>query len=463
MKPLLDVTAVIDRSRLGSLQWTVLALCALCLVIDGFDVQAMGYVAPALIAQWGIAKAELGPVFGAGLVGMALGAVLLGPVADRVGRRPVLIGAMLCLAACMAGTASADSVRALLAWRFVTGLGMGAIIPNAVALAGEYSPARMRVTLMMVTSSGFIAGGVLGGAASAMLIPAFGWRSVFFAGAVAPLLVGLAMLVLLPESLQFLALQRRRLDRVLGWLRRIDPSLAAVGDADIATPERRADGAPVIQLFRQRRAIGTLLLWLINFMNLLAAYFLANWLPVIMTGAGHGASQAVLAATVFWIGGLLGNLSLGWCVDRRGFGPTLTATFVVAAASIALVGQVASSMAAACAVIAVAGFCVLGGQTALNALAAVMYPTAVRSTGMGWALGIGRLGSIFGPVLGGELLRLDWAPAQLFIAAAVPALVSLFATLVFWRLRRLPPAAGATAEPSGARTNATSAPRPRQA
>lgn len=451
----LNVSDVIDRSRLGGLQIFVLILCALCLVIDGFDVQAMGYVAPAIIKQWGIAKADLGSVFGAGLVGMALGALCLGPVADRFGRRPVLVGAMLCLASAMFATSQASSVRELLVLRFATGLAMGAIIPNAVALAGEFSPARIRVTLMMITSSGFILGGAVGGAIAAAMIPAFGWSSVFLAGGVAPLVLGLVMIVAMPESLQFLALQRRRLDHVKRWLTRIDPSLKINADTEFVVPEKKKQGAPFMHLFRDAMGTGTVLLWAVNFMNLLAAYFLANWLPVIMTEAGHGTSQAVLAGTIFWVGGMAGNLLLGWFVDRRGFGPTLAITFVTAAVAIALIGQVASSMLLACLAITAAGFCVLGGQTALNALAAVYYPTSVRSTGMGWALGIGRMGSIFGPVIGGELMRLNWKAPDLFFAASVPAMLALGAILLFWRSGSLPVAAAKRAAGAPAPMKAT--------
>jgi AAHS family 4-hydroxybenzoate transporter-like MFS transporter len=164
-----------------------------------------------------------------------------------------------------------------------------------------------------------------------------------------------------------------------------------------------------------------------------------------MSEAGHSTSQAVLAGTFFWLGGMVGNLLLGWCVDRRGFGPTLTLTFIGAALTIAVIGQVAASMSMAGLVIAAAGFCVLGGQTALNALAAVYYPTSVRSTGMGWAMGIGRFGSIFGPVIGGELMRFNWSTSNLFIAAAVPAVIALFAVLAFWRLGSLPATARSVA------------------
>lgn len=451
----IDVVDVIDRGRLGALLCAVIGLCTLCTLIDGFDVQAMSYVAPAVIKEWGIAKTELGRVFGSGLVGMAIGALVFGSVADRVGRRPVLIGAMLFLAAFVYATARASSVQELLMLRFATGLCMGAVIPNAIALAGEFSPARMRVTLMMIASSGLVLGGAVGGLVAAALIPAFGWRSVFLAGAALPLLTVLVMLVALPESLQFLATRRRGGEKMRGLLRRIDPALDMAGNAEFVVSERQMKGAPFKHLFRNSLGLGTVLLWGVNFMNLMTAYFLANWLPVIMNEAGHSTSQAVLAGTVLWIGGFIGNLFLGWCVDRRGFGQTLALTFVVAALAIAVIGQVAGSLEAAFLVIAIAGFCVLGGQNAVNALAAVYYPTAMRSTGMGWALGIGRLGSILGPVVGGELLSLHWSSSSLFVAAAAPSILSLLAVFGFWFSGKLPAtksAARAAAEVACAET-----------
>ncbi|MBN3744351.1 MFS transporter [Burkholderia sp. Se-20373] len=434
----INVADVIGSSRLGALQYFVLSLCTLCLIIDGFDVQAIGYVAPAIIKQWGIARADLGHVFGAGLVGMTIGALLLGPVADRIGRRPVLIGAMTFLATSVYATAQAGSVPQLLLLRFAAGLSMGAIIPNAVALAGEFSPTRIRVTTMMIISSGFIVGGAIGGAVAAPLIPAFGWRSVFIVGAAAPLLVAIAMIVGMPESPQFMAMQHRSRHRVRALLRRIDPALAIGPHVEIFVPEKKAAGMPFLHLFRHALGTGTALLWVLNFMNLLAVYFLANWLPMIMNGAGHTTSQAVFAGMVFWVGGIAGNLLLGWLVDRYGFGPTLALTFIGSALAVAAIGQVAGSLTSAFIAIAIAGFGVLGGQTALNALAAVFYPTALRSTGMSWALGVGRLGSILGPVVGGELVRLNWPSSSLLMAAAAPCVAALLATLAFWRAGDLP-------------------------
>jgi AAHS family 4-hydroxybenzoate transporter-like MFS transporter len=435
-----NVAEVIDQSRLHPLQILVVALCGVCMIMDGFDVQAMGYVAPALIREWHVAPTAMGPIFGAGLLGIMVGSLGLSIVADRIGRRPVLIGAMLFLAVGMFATAFATSTTQLLAVRFITGLAMGAIIPNAMALAGEFSPLKIRVTLMMIVSSGFIIGGAMGGFIAAALIPAFGWQSVFYAGAVAPVVVAAMMYFAMPESLQFLVLRGKALAKVRAWLNRIDPEARITADTEFTLPAPGRKGMLVANLFRDGMATGTVLLWVINFMNLLCAYFLANWLPVVMNGAGHSASQAVLVGGMFWVGGIVGNLLLGWLVDRRGFGPVLSVTFFVGVIATAAIGQVAGSLTVAFLVVGMAGFCVLGAQSGLNALGPTYYPVPMRSTGTGWASGIGRFGSIFGPVVGGELMRLNWSTADLFQVAAVPAMIAVAAMLLFWRLIPLPSA-----------------------
>ncbi|MFC5474579.1 MFS transporter [Paraherbaspirillum soli] len=420
----IDIPALIDRSRIGGFQIVMLMLCGICLVIDGFDVQAMGYVAPAIIHDWGIAKANLGPVFGAGLFGMLVGSLTLSMLADRIGRRPVLIGATWFFAACMLLTPMAGSVGQLEILRFITGLGLGAIMPNAMALAGEYSPLRKRVTLMMLVSCGFTLGAVLGGLLSAALIPRFGWQSVFLVGGAVPLVIGLLMLFWLPESMQFLVLRGKKLEQVGRWLRRIDPNVAVDGGTRYIVREKAGKGAPVMQLFRDGRAKVTLLLWVINFMNLVNLYFLSNWLPTIAKDAGLSTASAVLAGTTLQIGGTFGTLIMGQLIDRSSFRRVLIPVFLIAAVSVALIGRPEVSLVFLFASILVAGFCIVGGQPAVNAMAGTYYPTTLRSTGIGWSLGVGRIGSIVGPVLGGELIRLNWPNSTIFIVLAVPALVS---------------------------------------
>jgi AAHS family 4-hydroxybenzoate transporter-like MFS transporter len=439
----IDIPALIDRNKVGGFQLRVLLMCGLCILMDGFDVQAMGYVAPAIIQEWHVTKASLGPVFGAGLLGMLVGSLAFSVLADKIGRRPVLIGATLFFSVCMLVTPWAASLEQLQVLRFITGLGLGAIMPNVMALAGEYSPARRRVTLMMLVSCGFTVGAVVGGLVSAALIPAFGWRAVFYVGGLAPLVIGLLMLPLLPESMQFLVLRGRRTDKVAQWLRAIDPSVVAGAGSRYLVQEAPQKGGSVLALFHAGRAWTTTLLWLVNFLNLLNLYFLSNWLPTIIKDAGLSTSMAVLAGTVLPIGGTIGTLVMGQMIDRSGFRRVLIPGFLVAAVAIVLIGRPEASLLFLFASILVAGFCIVGGQPAVNALAGSYYPTTLRSTGIGWSLGVGRIGSIVGPVLGGELIRMNWPNSTIFAIAAVPALLS---AVMLWLMERPPVAGGAVAE-----------------
>ncbi|MET3132408.1 AAHS family 4-hydroxybenzoate transporter-like MFS transporter [Oxalobacteraceae bacterium GrIS 1.11] len=435
MSDSIDIPELINRSKISSFQVGTLVLCGLCVIMDGFDVQAMGYVAPAIIHDWGVGKAMLGPVFGAGLLGMLVGSLLFSVVADKLGRRPVLVAATVFFALCMLATPLATDLDQLKLIRFITGLGLGAVMPNAMALAGEYSPLRKKVTLMMLVSCGFTVGAVLGGLLSAALIPAYGWQAVFYVGGALPLAIGIVMFFWLPESMQFLVLRNQDLDKVARWLKRIAPDTAIGPATAYALHEKPQAGAPVLQLFRDGRARMTLLLWVINFMNLLNLYFLSNWLPTIAKDAGLSTANAVLAGTALQVGGTIGTMLMGQMIDRSGFRRVLLPCFLLAALAIALIGRPDVSLAFLFACIAVAGFCIVGGQPAVNALAANYYPTALRSTGIGWSLGVGRIGSIAGPVLGGELLRLNWSNSAIFPLVAIPALVS---ALMLWNMRRAP-------------------------
>jgi AAHS family 4-hydroxybenzoate transporter-like MFS transporter len=419
-----NISEVIDNSRLGPFQVGICILCGLCLVMDGFDVQAMGYVAPAIIRELKIPNAALGPVFGAGLLGVLIGSLVFSILADKIGRRPVLIGATLFFSAMTFVTAHAGSVHQMLAIRFIAGLGLGGIMPNAVALCGEYSSRAMRVTVMTIVGNGFTAGAAIGGFISAWLIPSFGWRSVFYFGATIPLAIALAMYFWLPESLQFLVLRAKELKNVDKWLRRVALGAVSSGAVQYVVAERRREGVPVLHLFRDGRAMGTVLLWIVNFMNLLNLYFLSSWLPTVVRDAGRSTSTAVLVGTAAQVGGAIAALGLGWFIKRFGFVPVLTTCFAVAGANIAMIGYPGLSLAFLFVVVVVAGMGIVGGQAAVNALAATYYPTSLRSTGIGWSLGIGRIGAIVGPVLAGELMALHWSNQQLFIAAAVPALIS---------------------------------------
>jgi AAHS family 4-hydroxybenzoate transporter-like MFS transporter len=418
-----DISAVIDSNKVSFFQIWILVLVGLTVVIDGFDVQAMGYVAPAIIQAWGVDKATLGPVFGAGLFGMLVGSLVLSVLADKIGRRPVLIGASLFFAIIMISTAHVTTITQLIVMRFIAGLGLGAIMPNAMALAGEFSPKRNRVTLMMWVSCGFTVGAVLGGLLSSVMIPAWGWQSVFYLGGAIPLVLSMLMYFQVPESMQFLVVRGKNTDYVKDCLRKIAPSLQVDRNTRYVLLEAKG-GAPVVELFRGGRARGTVLLWIINFMNLLNLYFLANWLPTIAKSAGLSLTTAVLLGTMLQVGGVIGTVAMGPIIDRFGFYKVLVPVFLVAAVTIAMIGQPGTSLALLFTVVTITGLCIIGGQPAVNALAATYYDTSERSTGIGWSLGIGRIGSIVGPVLGGELIRLKWSDSDIFLAVAVPAVIS---------------------------------------
>ena len=428
----INIADAVDNSRINGFHIGIFTLCAACLIMDGFDVQAIGYVAPEIIRELGLSATQLGAITSAGLVGILAGAFLFSILGDRFGRRPVLIAATFCFAGLTLATGFAATVPQLVILRFVAGIGLGGIMPNLVALVGEYSPRRSRVFIVMVIQNGFNIGAMLGGFVALWLVPEFGWRSVFFFGGIVPLVIGALMLLFLPESLQFLALRRKHSGDLVKWLKRLDPSIPATPTTEYVVPEKPASGVPVAQLFREGRATGTSLLWVINFMNLVVLYFLAQWLPTVFRNAGMSQTNAIWVGTTLQAGGVVGTLLLGWVISRFGYVRVLRVSFGIGCMAVALIGQ-PFSLPVLFGVVFVAGLCIVGGQGALNALAASFYPTDLRSTGIGSALGIGRLGAIFGQPIAGALVGRGWLPPALFLATAVPALITTGAMIALRR------------------------------
>jgi AAHS family 4-hydroxybenzoate transporter-like MFS transporter len=398
-----------------------------CLVMDGFDVQALGYTAPSIIREWGVANAALGPVFAAANFGVLIGALLCSMLADRIGRRPVIVAAALFFGVMTVLTARASTVPQLLLMRLLAGIGLGTIVSNASSLVGEYSSRRMRATMIMYAGVGFTGGAAFGGFLAAALIPSYGWQSVFIFGGVIPILIGVVMLIALPESLQFMALRGKRPDKLAHWLNRMDPALRATASDQFVAREENKAGVPIVHLFREGRAVPTILFWIVNFMNLLNLYSLASWLPTVVRDSGYSAQTGVLVGTVLQVGGTLGTVGLAWLVARGGFVRIMSATFAVAAISVALIGQPALSLVLLYLVVFVAGWCVVGSQPGLNALSGAYYPTYIRSTGVGAGLGVGRIGAIVGPAIGGMFMAAHWTTRDIFLAAGIPATISALA------------------------------------
>jgi AAHS family 4-hydroxybenzoate transporter-like MFS transporter len=428
-----DVADFIEQQPVGRFQIGLLLTCAAVLFLDGFDTQAIGYVAPALAKEWGLTKGALGPVFSAGLFGLMLGALIFGPLADRIGRKKIIIFSSLAFGIGTLATAFVTDVNTLLVIRFLTGLGLGGAMPNAVAMTSEFSPHRRRATMVMVMFCGFSVGAALGGLLAAAMIPQFGWRSVFVVGGLAPLLLVPILMLRLPESVRFLALTGRAHDRVAQLLGLINPKAVFAPGTQFIVHEPDLAGIPVLHLFRDGRTLVTLLLWVVFFMSLLDLYFLSNWLPTVLNDLGASVSEAAVIGSMLQVGGVVGTFALGSIIDRFSF-RALALVYFVAVFAVGAIGQLGHSVVFVTLAIFATGFCIVGGQIAANALAATYYPTSVRATGVGWALGIGRVGSIVGPLVGGALLTAKWSTGSVFIAAATAALCAALAAFALSRL-----------------------------
>jgi AAHS family 4-hydroxybenzoate transporter-like MFS transporter len=359
---------------------------------------------------------------------MMIGAMVSGPLADQFGRRPVLIGCALIFGVGSLLTATAQSVEALAAFRAATGLGMGGAMPNAIALTSEYMPHRRRGTAVTTMICGFSLGAAVGGFVAAAIIPRFGWQSVFVVGGVTPLVIAGAAFLWLPDSIRFLTTRRGREEQARGYLARIAPGVALPPGVLVRADDREPPGVMLVgQLFTGGRGTVTLLIWVIYFMNLLNLYFLNSWLPTIISDSNIPVATAIRLTALFQVGGIGGALVLGALLDRYFSFWILAACYLWAAICVFFIGASGVSPLLLGITIASAGLGIIGGQNACHALTAGFYPTAIRSTGVGWALGIGRIGSIVGPVLGGLLLARGTPIGQVFWAAAVPAAIATLA------------------------------------
>ncbi len=439
---------LIDGAPLGGFQIRIIALCFAIVAIDGFDTAAAAFIAPAIRAEWALTPAALAPMFGAGLFGLMVGALAIGPFADRLGRRPLLIFSVLFFGLASLGAAWSPTPGALTFWRFVTGLGLGAAMPSAITLTAEYCPDRRRSFLVTLMFCGFTLGSALGGLLAAELIADHGWRSVLVVGGVAPLGLAVLLVLLLPESARFLVMRDPASPKAARLLARIAPGRVP-GGARFAGPQKPR-GLPVTQLFAPGLLGGTLLLWLGFFMSLLVYYLLTNWLPTFINAGGATIRQAALTTMLLQIGGTLGGIALGFVMDRTSPHLTLAAAYVAGGLCVALIGNSAGIPGLLPVAVFGAGFCIAGSQIGINALAAQFYPTASRATGVSWANGIGRSGSVVGSMVGGLLLSFNWGFETIFAIAAVPALVAGLAIFLKRRIARRGEAAAPALVPAAA-------------
>ncbi|HEX8107771.1 MAG TPA: MFS transporter [Kofleriaceae bacterium] len=423
----LDVRRLIDERPASRFQVGVAVLCAAIVFLDGFDALIMSYVAPALRAQFHFDKLALGPVLSFGLIGMLVGALVFGPLADRIGRRPVLLLCPLIFGAGSLLAGNASSVTELLVFRLVTGFGMGGAMPNAIALTAEYMPKRIRARAVTTMFCGFSLGSAAVGWVAAAVIPTLGWPWVFRIGGILPLAIAAAAFAWLPESVRFLVRRNSGDPRARRYVARIAPEMQGAAQTATLTVEEEPRGFPVVQLFTGGRHWVTVLLWVMFFANLLDLYFVNSWMPLIMKDVGMPDGRAIVITTLFQVGGSIGAYLIGMLFDRNLSFRVLALGYLTAAVFVFLIGESGTSTVWLVLTVFMSGFGVVGSQNGANAMAAEVYPTAARSTGIGWALGVGRIGSILGPNLG---VMMVGATPRLFLYAAVPLMIAATAALV---------------------------------
>jgi AAHS family 4-hydroxybenzoate transporter-like MFS transporter len=425
-----NVQTFINENPFSRVQWLIFAMCFVIVLLDGFDTAAIGFIAPSLITEWNITKPALAPVLSAALFGLAFGALLAGPVSDRLGRRVPLITSVLIFGiACFSSAFSASLVQ-LTILRFITGLGLGAAMPNAVTLMSEYCPDGRRATLVNLMFCGFPLGAAFGGFLAAWLIPHFGWRSVLIVGGSAPLVLSVLLLITLPESVRYLVAKGHPIEKIREILSRIGSGAAKAGSFFLTEQAPAIAGKSGILIVLSRSyLVGSIMLWLTYFMGLVIFYASINWMPILLKEAGLSPQHATLISALFPLGGV-GAVLCGVLMDRFNPNRVIAACFALTAISVYGIGQAVGNIGWLVFIVFAAGVLMNTAQSSMPALAAAFYPTQGRGTGVAWMLGIGRFGGIAGSFLVAELTRQHYTFGGVFSVVAVAGVISCLALVV---------------------------------
>lgn len=423
----MDIREIIDNGPITRLQYVVVLLCFTLNMLDGFDVLAISFTAPSISNEWSISPATLGVVFSAGLLGMTAGAIFIAPYTDVVGRRMMVLIALAVISVAMTLTGLVNSLWQLIVLRGLAGLGIGSMLASLTSMSAEYSPLRRRNLIITFVSTGYPVGATIGGLVAAWMIPEFGWRSVFYAGGALTAAMIPAVVFFLPESLHFLLAKQpvKALDKINNVLVRLKhPALESLANVSMASSARPG----VRALFTPERRQSTLLLWLAFFMCFMTLYFLLSWIPKIVVDAGLSLDKGIFTGITFNIGAFIGVVLLGFLADKKGLRPLIFWFCIIGALLMLAFGFSPAIVGLLLVLSFLLGFFVDGGFAGLYPVAARIYPTEIRTTGVGWAIGAGRTGAIVGPFLGGILIGLDWSISAYFVVFALPLVIAAYAT-----------------------------------
>ena len=427
-----SIAASTPTERLAGLRLSTILVCFLMNMLDGMDVLVISYTAPAIAREWAqsgvpVSPTDLGLVFSVGLLGMAVGAMLLAPQADVIGRRRMILLSAALMGSCVLATVYVSSVPMLVVARFVSGLGIGSMLAGTATLTAEYAPVRTKDFWVSFVLSGYPIGAVLSGIVAARIIPDYGWRAMFSTAGIATLLTLPIIYFFLAESLDFSlkAQPKGALEQANKLLRKMsrEPLLA------LPPVQTTVAKAAVTELFVDNRRTATLLLWTALFLSFATLYFLTMWIPKLATNAGLAMNLAIYAGTVFNFGAFFGIITQGYLSARLGLQRVICGFLIVTALLMVVFGFVSGSVWVLV-LFGLIGFGIQGGFVGMYSLAAKLYPTRVRATGVGWAVGAGRIGAVVGPLVGGLLIGAGWSMSANFAAFAIPALIGGLITVL---------------------------------
>ena len=433
-QPAVQVSRLLDERGLSSFQIMLIVWSFFIVLIDGYDIAAIAFAAPSLAKEWALKPGALGPVFSASLIGILFGSALFGFVGDRYGRKAALVWANLVFGVFTLGAAYATNLDQMFWLRLLAGLGIGGVIPNVVAINAESAPRRLRATLAIIAVGCVPLGGAIPGFVTAALVPQYGWQILFLIGGIVPILIAIAAQIGLPESIKYMALHESQRGRLVKAIKAIRPDYVVPANAKfVIEDEKQYAGFSPGHLFRDGLALITPLLWLLFALNLMGYFFLISWTPTLMTAAKLPPATAALAGASLQIGGTVGALVLCWWLQKHRF-LAVAILFVIAVPAVGAIGYAAglSSQTALLVTIFFAGFLVLGIQSGINVIGAMVYPTSLRANGSGWELGIGRIGSIIGPLVGALLIGLPIE--RLYMWSALPFALGAVICFIIHRL-----------------------------
>jgi MFS transporter, AAHS family, 4-hydroxybenzoate transporter len=433
----IDVHALIDREPVGRLQKLVLFFGFCIITLEGFDISVMSFIAPVLKQQWQIGNQALGMVLSMTQAGLAVGALTAGPLADRFGRKVVVLVSIVAFGLLTLATALATELAPLILIRLLVGFAIGSVVPNTVTLVSEYMPERIQAFSVALIMCAVAFSGTCGGFLSAVMIPRFGWQSVLILGGVLPLLLVPVLIVQLPESVRFLIVRRAPAARILAIIDRMAPGMATAG-ATFVLPAESVKSTAIRTVLSARYRFGSLMLWIAYFAALFTSNILSGWLPTLIKESGYSLSNAAFLSGTYHLGGVVGSLVLGWAMDRgnaQKIPPSAYFASGVLLYGLSITYQVFSLITVLAFLL---GFCFLGAISGANALSAVFHPTAARATGSGWMHGAGRWGAMLSILAGAQMLERGWNAADVFQALIIPTILAGFALLAKARHRQQP-------------------------